>query len=171
MANLHLNIADTYYRRFIFLIEGLITIVVAGICYLFLPNSVEEASFLTAEERALAVARLRADRPINHTTSADGGKEQSASPHAHEGFSWAEVMRGCLSLQTWLSASGYFAVLCGLYSFGLYVACTSTLPASLLISCFHSFQPAIVQGLGYSSTRAQLFTVPRESALHTITLI
>jgi len=127
--------------RWIFIVEGLLTIVVAGLCYIFLPNSVEEASFLSAEERTLALARLRADRPINHTTSADGGKSNEVSPHAHESMDWSEVRRGFLSLQTWLSASGYFAVLCGLYSFGL-------------------FQPAIVQSLGYSATRAQLFTVP-----------
>jgi hypothetical protein len=39
------------------------TVVVAGIAYLLLPNSVATASFLTEEERAFAVSRLRSDVP------------------------------------------------------------------------------------------------------------
>lgn len=107
--------------RWIFAIEGIITIVVAAGCYFFLPNSIETASFLSPEEKALGIARLRRDRPVNHTTSADGGFDANTSPHSHEKLEWSEVRRGFLSLQTWLSASGYFAVLSGLYSFGLCV--------------------------------------------------
>lgn len=77
---------------------------------------------------------------MEKTDGADG-----TSPGRTEGFQWSEVKRGFFSVQTWLSASGYFSLLCGLYSFGLFV-------------------PSIVTGLGYSSTRAQLFSVPRESA-------
>lgn len=38
-----------------------------------------------------------------------------------ESFKWSEVRRGVLDLQVWLSASAYFAILSGLYSFGLFV--------------------------------------------------
>jgi len=39
-----------------------------------------------------------------------------------ERFSWSEVRRGVLDIQTWLSASAYFGILSGLYSFGLFVS-------------------------------------------------
>lgn len=123
--------------RWIFLLEGLLTIVVAAIAYIFLPNSVEEASFLTPTERAFAVQRLLRDRPTSAASSADG----DASPHASEKLQWSEVRRGFMSVQTWLSASAYFCILSGLYSFGL-------------------FTPSIINALGYTAERAQLFSVP-----------
>lgn len=80
---------------------------------------------------------------MDKSDGADGGYSESSSPGHAENFHWSEVKRGVLSVQTWLSASGYFSLLCGLYSFGLFV-------------------PSIVTGLGYSNTRAQLFSVPRK---------
>lgn len=44
-----------------------------------------------------------------------------------ESFKWSEVRRGILELQVWLSATAYFAILCGLYSFGLFVSRLATL--------------------------------------------
>lgn len=43
-------------------------------------------------------------------------------PSEHERFSWSEVVRGLLDLSTWLSATAYFGILAGLYSFGLFVS-------------------------------------------------
>jgi nitrate/nitrite transporter NarK len=40
---------------------------------------------------------------------------------AHEPFAWSEVKRGVFNVQVWLSATAYFAILCGLYSFGLFL--------------------------------------------------
>lgn len=120
--------------RWIFLIEGLLTIVAAGIAYIFLPNDLETASFLTDEERRYAVNRLLADRPVARSAVA---ANHLASPHAGEHFQWSEVLRGVLSVQTWLSASAYFCILSGLYSFGL-------------------FTPSIITALGYSNTSAQV---------------
>lgn len=39
-----------------------------------------------------------------------------------ESFKWSEVRRGILDVQLWLSATAYFAILSGLYSFGLFVS-------------------------------------------------
>lgn len=44
------------------------------------------------------------------------------STATQEAFSWGEVVRGLLSISTWLSASAYFGILAGLYSFGLFVS-------------------------------------------------
>jgi hypothetical protein len=47
--------------------------------------------------------------------------EDSSLALEAESFKWSEVRRGVLDLQVWLSASAYFAILAGLYSFGLFV--------------------------------------------------
>jgi hypothetical protein len=52
----------------------------------------------------------------------------------HETFRWSEVVRGVVDLKMWLSATAYFAILSGLYSFGLFVSrlLTATKQISLL---------------------------------------
>ena len=93
------------------------------------PCDVDKASFLTPEERKLAIARLIADKP-------HGLDGLLAGP-----FQWKRVRAAIFSFKTWLSALAYFAILSALYSFGLFV-------------------PTIVQGLGYTAVRAQLFSIP-----------
>lgn len=39
-----------------------------------------------------------------------------------ERFSWGEVRRGVFNVQVWLTSTAYFAILSGLYSFGLFVS-------------------------------------------------
>lgn len=39
-----------------------------------------------------------------------------------ENFKWSEVRRGIFNVQVWLTATAYFAILSGLYSFGLFVS-------------------------------------------------
>ncbi|KAI9036561.1 putative MFS transporter [Aspergillus affinis] len=112
--------------RWIMIIEGLLTFVCGGLSYFGLPNSVETASFLTPEERLLARQRLNLDSP----TVSDGtiwlpfemltydNREQT---DGQETMRWSEVRRGVFDLQMWLSATAYFAILSGLYSFGLFL--------------------------------------------------
>lgn len=109
--------------RWIFIVEGLLTVFV-GICSaIFLPNSIESAGFLSPVEKELARHRL---------------DQQSSS---HEPFAWSEVRRGVFNVQVWLSALAYFAILCCLYSFGL-------------------FLPTIINnGFAKNPNQAQLWTV------------
>ncbi|KAL2392097.1 putative transporter C11D3.18C [Exophiala dermatitidis] len=95
--------------RWIFIIEGLITCVVAVGAYFVLPNSVETAYFLSPEERKLARARLE----TSHQTSI-----LSTEP---EKFRWSEVRRGILSLQLFFSGTVYFSICCALFSFSLFL--------------------------------------------------
>jgi MFS family permease len=109
--------------RWIFIVEGLLTVFI-GFCSAFmLPNSIETARFFSQEEKEHARFRI----------------EQTAT---HEPFSWPEVQRGIFNLQVWLSATAYFAILSGLYSFGL-------------------FLPTIINNLKFASdpNEAQLWTV------------
>ncbi|KAE8848735.1 hypothetical protein PTNB73_05507 [Pyrenophora teres f. teres] len=108
--------------RWIFIIEGIITVVVGVCSAFFLPNSIESARFLSPIEKEQARLRLG--------TSA-----------THERFAWSEIKRGIFNLQVWLTASAYFAILSGLYSFGL-------------------FLPTIVNnGFAKDPNKAQLWTV------------
>lgn len=118
--------------RWIMIIEGLITIVAGVGGYFFLPNSVATASFLTSEEREHGKRRLHNDTSLHlpDGQQAEGG----------ERFRWSEVRRGVLNVQLFLTATAYFAILSGLYSFGL-------------------FLPTIIHGLGYTANEAQLWSV------------
>lgn len=51
--------------RWVLIIEGLMTIFVGLCAGIFLPTSLETASFLTEEERLFAARRLQADRPAH----------------------------------------------------------------------------------------------------------
>ncbi|EUC39211.1 hypothetical protein COCVIDRAFT_18709 [Bipolaris victoriae FI3] len=109
--------------RWILIVEGLITVFVGACSAIFLPNSIESAGFLTPSEKAHARFRLG---------------EASAS---HERFDWAEIKRGVFNLQVWLTATAYFSILSGLYSFGL-------------------FLPTIINnGFAKDPNKAQLWTV------------
>ncbi|RFU26093.1 hypothetical protein B7463_g10247, partial [Scytalidium lignicola] len=118
--------------RWIFIIEGLITVVAGILSYFMLPNAIETAKFLTEEERLYAIERLAGDKPL--------GPAGEAGEEVTEKFRWSEVVRGIVSISTWLSALAYFSILAGLYSFGL-------------------FLPTIINDLGYTANDAQLWSV------------
>ncbi|PQK11921.1 hypothetical protein BB8028_0003g05410 [Beauveria bassiana] len=84
--------------RWIFIIEGIITAIVAVTSYIYLPNSLQEAPFLSTQEQHRAFER-------------------------EELFEWSEVLRGIFNVQNWLNSTSYFAIISGLYSFGLSVCC------------------------------------------------
>ncbi|KAL2863120.1 putative MFS transporter [Aspergillus lucknowensis] len=98
--------------RWIMIIEGLLTFACGGLAYLGLPNNLETAPFLTHEERKYACERIWVDSP---------SAQQGTLTEELEGFKWSEVRRGLLEPQMWLSATAYFAILSGLYSFGLFL--------------------------------------------------
>lgn len=81
----------------------MLTVFIGFCSAIFLPNSIESAGFLSPTEKQCARNRL---------------DEHSSE---HERFDWAEVKRGVFNLQVWLSALAYFAILCCLYSFGLFL--------------------------------------------------
>ncbi|KAJ8126176.1 hypothetical protein O1611_g7461 [Lasiodiplodia mahajangana] len=116
--------------RWIFIIFGLLSATVGFTAFWLLPNGVASAKFLKPEERECAIKRLHAQGGGN------GGREQEET----EKFAWSEVARGVFNWQTWLSASAYFGILSGLYSFGL-------------------FLPTIIKDMGYTANEAQLWSV------------
>ncbi|KAF5483870.1 putative transporter [Colletotrichum fructicola] len=97
--------------RWIFIIEGLITVVCGTIAAFGLPNNLATAKILTPEEREWALVRLQGH----------AGDRFNLASEREEKFRWSEVGRGVLNLQVWLSSTAYFAILSGLYSFGLFL--------------------------------------------------
>jgi MFS family permease len=131
--------------RWIMIIEGILTVLVGLLAIVILPSTVDKARFFTEDESKVAQARLLNDRP--HHIDADGNVVVQ-----HEPFEWKRVGEAVFSIQTWCSALAYFAILSALYSFGLFV-------------------PTIVQGLGYSAIRAQLFSVPPYAVAAALTVV
>ncbi|TVY60461.1 putative transporter [Fusarium oxysporum f. sp. cubense] len=96
--------------RWILIIEGLMTVAAGSIVFFTLPNNLTTARYFTPEEREWAVKRLEQDRGSTSMTS-----------EIDEKFSWGEVRRGVFNVQVWLTSTAYFAILSGLYSFGLFL--------------------------------------------------
>lgn len=91
--------------RAIFFFEGVLTMVAAGICYAFLPDSPGVAKFLTEEERELGVRRI-----FLETLST--GKEK---------LGWHHMKRSVFNLNTWLMSVGLFCSLLCMNSVALFM--------------------------------------------------
>ncbi|KAK3061585.1 hypothetical protein LTS18_005868, partial [Coniosporium uncinatum] len=92
----------------------LLTVGCGILSFFLLPNNVDTARFLSPAERTFARQRLVQDAP-------EGSRDSFIDSHKHEAFQWSEVYRGIFNIQVWLSAAAYFAILAGLYSFGLFL--------------------------------------------------
>ncbi|GAD94189.1 hypothetical protein PVAR5_2811 [Paecilomyces variotii No. 5] len=100
--------------RWILIIEGLLTVACGMLSFIVLPNSLDTARFLKEEERKLGQERLSLDRP-------SAVEAEAVVADEHEKLDWREVRRGILDPQMWFSATAYFSILAGLYSFGLFL--------------------------------------------------
>ncbi|KAF9495674.1 MFS general substrate transporter [Pleurotus eryngii] len=134
--------------RWIFILEGIATVILSIVSAVFLPANLESAKFLTEEERTFATRRFRLDEsmisadaiPVERNTheKEDTTQTPESSPkevfatRRVEEFEWRE---------TWCTGLAYFGLVVSLYSYSL-------------------FLPTIVAGLGYSGGQAQLHTVP-----------
>ncbi|RYC65809.1 hypothetical protein CHU98_g368 [Xylaria longipes] len=138
------------YNRWpwIFFIEGTVTTLFGILCFFVMPHTPADAKFLTEEERAVALLRMRMD-------SHGATNEDDVN---HEKFDWHWVRMAFSAPQLWLSSFIWFFLLIPLYVSHLFLK-TPTKTNSKVQS-FSLFLPTIISGLGYTSTQAQLFTVP-----------
>ncbi|TFK43548.1 MFS transporter [Crucibulum laeve] len=155
--------------RWIYILEGIATVLSSFIAAYFLPADISSATFLTEEERSFALWRFRSadtvaasvagpEAPPSLTVIDSKDEKDTHLPQVavtnplnsvdadvlyqeDEEFEWREVMRGIFDIQTWLTGMAYFGLIVSLYSYSL-------------------FLPTIVSGLGYSGGAAQLHTVP-----------
>lgn len=122
--------------RWIFILEGLFT-VIFGICAGFvLPNTPQQVLGMTVEEKNYCARRLESDTVAKESLS----------------ISLTAMLSAFKSLHIWLVCLALFCN--GTSLFGLAY-----------------FTPTIVEGLGYESTKAQLFTVPPFAVAFFVTMV
>ncbi|KAK3295377.1 major facilitator superfamily domain-containing protein [Chaetomium fimeti] len=119
--------------QWIFILEGIATVIVAAIAFFALFDFPETAGFLTEEERAFVIYRLKYQGQ-NHNQNG------TQIAQADE-FRWKYVKDAFLDWQIWVNIFVYWGVVCPLYGISL-------------------FLPTIIRHLGYESSQAQLMTVP-----------
>jgi len=117
--------------RWIFILEGLLTVAVAIMAFFLLHDFPETAKFLTPEEKAWVLHRLK------YQGSKASGREVAES----EGFKWRYVRKALTDWKIYLSILMYWGIVCPLYGISL-------------------FLPSIIKELGYQTTSAQLLTIP-----------
>ncbi|KAI8635436.1 MFS general substrate transporter [Xylariaceae sp. FL1651] len=120
--------------RWIFILEGLATVVVAVLSFFILHDFPETATFLTEEERAFVIFRLKYQGHIDAT-------DECVQVAQAEEFDWKYVKAAFKDWQIWVNIFVYWGIVCPLYGVAL-------------------FLPTIIKGLGYTSSTAQLLTVP-----------
>ncbi|KAI5814864.1 high-affinity nicotinic acid transporter [Pyronema omphalodes] len=124
----------------IFIIEGLATVVVGIISFWMVNDFPDDAKFLSEQDRQRVLRRLRDDQ------QSSGGA--SASEDFKMEFFWQSVK----DWKTWTGSVIYMGVDGALYAFAL-------------------FLPSIIKDLGYSTTRAQLLSVPPYAAACILTIV
>ncbi|MCJ1306865.1 hypothetical protein MMC25_000509 [Agyrium rufum] len=115
----------------IFIVEGIITILFGILTMFFLPHTPGSTKFLTPEQRDGALARMKLDAH-GATTISDVKQER---------FDWKSVRMAVFNVNSILCSLNFFAIITPIYSFSL-------------------FLPTIISALGYKQVKAQLFTVP-----------
>lgn len=93
--------------RWIFILEGLVTVVVAIAAYFLLYDFPETASFLTEEERAFVVYRLRYQGQVSSSTS-DG--PAAVKVGQSEEFQWKYLWQAFTDWQIYVNIFVYWGV-------------------------------------------------------------
>jgi MFS family permease len=120
--------------RWIFILEGIATIITAISAFFFIYDYPETASFLTEEERAFVVNKLRNQGFVS--------SEQASQEQQHqEKVSWRYIRQAFSDWQVYVAALLNMGI--GVPLFGISL-----------------FLPTIINELGYTATHAQLLTVP-----------
>ncbi|KAM5360006.1 hypothetical protein ACJZ2D_014047 [Fusarium nematophilum] len=131
--------------RWIFILEGIATVLVAVAAYWFIENYPDTSKFLTKSERAFIHERLAADSDASHK----------------EKFSWAAVREALSDPSCWLYGLGFHTMSLPLYTLSLFLAspCRNArqVEDKALTICP---QPTIIKDLGYTAAVAQLLTIP-----------
>jgi hypothetical protein len=136
-------------KTFSFILEGILTVVLSIFAFFFIYDFPSTATFLTAEERAFIAYRLRYDGndDIPTTTTTTTTDPESPYPRHHRRVvqndkqEWRFVRAAFLDWQIWTNILVYWGYVMPLYGLSL-------------------FLPSIIKELGYTSTSAQLLTVP-----------
>ncbi|KAI9695441.1 MAG: hypothetical protein M1820_008626 [Bogoriella megaspora] len=130
------GISGKHGWAWIFILEGLATVILGVITWWIVQDFPAEATFLSDTERARVLKRLREDN-------------QASSEHAK--LSMRDVIDAYKDWKTYA-----FAI--------IYMGCDGALYA------FSLFTPSVINALGYTSTRANLLSVPPYAAAAILTV-
>ncbi|KXT16700.1 hypothetical protein AC579_5227 [Pseudocercospora musae] len=117
--------------RWIFIVEGIVTIVVGMSTYWILPNSPQTCTFLNEREKSIIARRL----------AQDSGTKDGKVINNGDGFRWPVLRDVLLDKKLWL---------------GGVMVCAQSIP----FYAFTFFAPTIIKELGFKTWKAQLMTVP-----------
>ncbi|OKL62570.1 hypothetical protein UA08_02139 [Talaromyces atroroseus] len=112
--------------RWIFILEGMATVVIAVIAYFLIYDSPDEASFLTDDEKRWVYEQLNRDGP---------------RAQQNEKFRWNFVTAAFTDWQVLVAMFMNLSLISPIYAISL-------------------FLPTIIKNLGFTSTNAQLMTIP-----------
>ncbi|THV08576.1 MFS general substrate transporter [Dendrothele bispora CBS 962.96] len=162
--------------RWIFLLEGIATVICGIIAAIFLPASISTASFLTEEEKEFALHRFRQDAATTTATAASavaarsgsGGRSDRDSPVSLNDEkaedSKIEKVTPSQSQPTTVhyedEAFEWREVRRGIFDVQTWLTGFAYLAFVVSLYSYSLFLPTIVAGLGYSGSQAQLHTVP-----------
>ncbi|SCU85706.1 LADA_0D09120g1_1 [Lachancea dasiensis] len=121
--------------RWIFIIEGIVTVVLSGLIYFITYDYPETAKFLTDNERRYIKYRLTHDFDLRLNVSPEVALE------AYQRQDKSQITAALCDWQLWLQI------------FIQWCFCTALYTAAF-------FLPSIVKSLGYTNAKAQLLTVP-----------
>jgi MFS family permease len=128
--------------RWIFILEGIVTVIVAAASFFLLYDYPETAKFLTERERLFVIHRLKYDHNSANPSETDGesGRTHIFVPENHE-HGWKYFWAAFKDWQIYLHLILYYGIVVPLYGISL-------------------FLPTILKNLGYVSSKAQLMTIP-----------
>lgn len=133
--------------RWIFILEGLLTVVVAIIAYFLLPDYPDTAKFLNQRERDFILWRLQNDNIIDDDQLLDNEKIKRVKPSFKNFNDKNDIpLKRALFLvfkdwQIVFQVFLYWGIACPTYGVSL-------------------FLPTVIKRLGYTSSQAQLLTIP-----------
>jgi len=119
--------------RWIFILEGIATVLVACAAFFLVYDFPETAFFLTEEERTFVIWRLK----FQSQKEGEMGAEVAQSDE----FSWEAVRSAFTDWQCYAGIVMFWGIVAPLYGIAL-------------------FLPTIIKALGFKTTTAQLLTVP-----------
>ncbi|KAL4750637.1 hypothetical protein BDW72DRAFT_203767 [Aspergillus terricola var. indicus] len=122
--------------RWIFILEGILTVLVGVIAPFAMYDFPETASFLTEEERKYVIHALRTQNSGQDTLRAGGDAVEEQAR-----FRPRYVLDALTDWQIYVGLFMYWGITCPLYGISF-------------------FLPSIIRDLGYTSSTAQLLTVP-----------
>ena len=132
--------------RLLFLVEGLPTICMAPVAYFFLPDTPDQARFLTEEERIVAKAR---------------GVRQVGGTKRVGGIVWKEIGLALLDLKCWFTALMYFSCNVGFSSLpGKLPFTESSMFSKQSLTRWAVFLPTILTDMGFNAIDSQGLTAP-----------